>query len=265
MKLDMHCHTHEGSPDASITLKEYISILKEQGYNGMVITDHDSYDGYRYYREHLKGEIKNFRVFKGIEYDTLDAGHMIVIMPRHIHLGVLEHRGMKLNALIKLVHHYGGIIGPAHPYGEPFQSLCATGIHRLDTSILRKMDFVEGYNPCESEAANEAAFALARKYDLPVSGGSDSHRADCVGHAYTLLDKNIRTEDELIAYFKTRQHTECGGTPYNGTLKKHMGKLSKVVTYSFFPYNRTMALWHKRRRNKELRGIDAAQFLNSEQ
>lgn len=265
MKLDMHCHTHEGSPDAAITLKEYIAILKEKGYDGMLLTEHDSYDSYRYYQKNLKDEIGDFKVFKGIEYDTLDAGHMIVITPSHIHLKVLEHRGLKLNQLIRLVHHYGGIVGPAHPYGAKFQSLCSTGIHQVDTSIIRHMDFVEAYNPCESQEANDLAHALARRYHKPVTGGSDSHRADCVGHAYTTLAHPVYTEDELIAYYKTQQATSCGGTLYNGTLKEHMGSFSKLLVYGFFPYNRLTALLHRTRRNRGLKEIQAVELVRSKE
>ena len=46
MKMDMHCHTKEGSLDAFATMEEYVSRLMELGYDGMMITDHNSYRGY---------------------------------------------------------------------------------------------------------------------------------------------------------------------------------------------------------------------------
>ena len=42
MKLDMHCHTKEGSPDGKVELLDNIALLKQKGYQGMLITDHDS-------------------------------------------------------------------------------------------------------------------------------------------------------------------------------------------------------------------------------
>ena len=51
MKLDMHCHTKEGSPDGKLELLENIKLLKEKGYQGMLITDHNSYKAYRYYKK----------------------------------------------------------------------------------------------------------------------------------------------------------------------------------------------------------------------
>ena len=42
MKLDMHCHTKEGSPDCKLELLQNIELLKKKGFHGMLITDHDS-------------------------------------------------------------------------------------------------------------------------------------------------------------------------------------------------------------------------------
>ena len=66
MKIDMHCHTKEGSLDGKVPISEYINILKSQGYGGMLVTDHDSYDGYRYWKHNIKNVDKDFVVFKGI-------------------------------------------------------------------------------------------------------------------------------------------------------------------------------------------------------
>ena len=45
MKIDMHCHVREGSVDSRVSLDEYITTLKEKGFDGMLITDHDTYQG----------------------------------------------------------------------------------------------------------------------------------------------------------------------------------------------------------------------------
>ena len=87
MKIDMHCHTKEGSLDGKVPIEEYIRILKEKGFGGMLVTDHDSYGGYRQWKKNIKGKkYQDFLVLKGVEYDTLDAGHIIVVMPENIKL-----------------------------------------------------------------------------------------------------------------------------------------------------------------------------------
>ena len=47
VKFDMHCHTSEGSVDSAVKVKEFAAELKKKGFGGMLITDHDSYGGYR--------------------------------------------------------------------------------------------------------------------------------------------------------------------------------------------------------------------------
>ena len=47
MKIDMHCHVKEGSIDSKVSLEDYITLLKKKEFQGMVITDHNTYNGYR--------------------------------------------------------------------------------------------------------------------------------------------------------------------------------------------------------------------------
>ena len=116
MKLDMHCHVREGSVDSRVSLDEYITTLKKKGFDGMLITDHDTYHGYRHWKYHMKGKVhEDFVVLKGIEYDTLDAGHIICIMPEGVKMRLLEVKGLPVSVLIDFVHRHGGILGPAHP------------------------------------------------------------------------------------------------------------------------------------------------------
>ncbi len=251
MKLDMHCHTKEGSPDGKVELLENISILKQKGYQGMLIADHNSYKAYRYYKK-LKKKPDDFVVLKGIEYDTLNAGHMLVIMPTGVNLPILELRGLPLLLLIEIVHFHGGILGPAHPYGERFLSVCSTMRNKLNSVIYRKFDFVEGYNACEDADSNMRAMALAKKYDLPCFGGSDSHKEDCAGFGYTILQEDIANETELINYIRAKKATIIGGRHYMHTTKAKLGKANNILVYSFWLYNKFLALFRKKARNLEL-------------
>lgn len=55
MKIDMHCHVKEGSIDSRVSMEEYIQLLQSRGFGGMVITDHDTYNGYRYWKKKPEG------------------------------------------------------------------------------------------------------------------------------------------------------------------------------------------------------------------
>lgn len=251
MKLDMHCHTKEGSPDGKMELLENIKLLKEKGYQGMLITDHNSYKAYRYYKK-LSDKPDDFVVLKGIEYDTINAGHILIIMPTGAKLPILELRGLPLLLLIEIVHLYGGILGPAHPYGEKFLSITNTLRGKLSEDIYRKFDFIEGYNACEDADSNMRAMSLAKRFDLPCFGGSDSHKPDCAGLGYTILQEDIASETELIKYIRSKKPTMIGGLHYTHTTKSKLGKANNVLVYSFWIYNKFLALFRRKARNLEL-------------
>lgn len=93
----MHCHVREGSIDSKVAVEEFIKKLQSKGIGGMLVTDHDTYNGYRHWKNMIKGrKYKDFVVLKGIEYDTLDAGHILIIMPQGVKMRLLELRGLPL-------------------------------------------------------------------------------------------------------------------------------------------------------------------------
>lgn len=248
MKFDLHCHTQEGSIDGKIPISEYMKTLQEKGFDGMLVTDHNSYNGFRKYRDHCKDIIKDFVVLKGIEYDTIDAGHILIIMPENVKLKLLECRGLPVRLLQDIVHLHGGILGPAHPCGERHLSITQTRIYKKHPEIMKKFDFLEGYNSCESVESNKKAAALAKKYGLPTFGGSDSHHLNCVGTAYTEIPESITKESDLISCVKRRTTLTPGGYYYTGTVKQKIGVLNHILVESFWFYNRFASLARAPRR-----------------
>lgn len=256
MKFDMHCHTKEGSSDSKVSIIEYAKLLAEQGFDGMMVTDHDSYGGYEYYINHVDEAPKGFTVLKGIEYDTYEAGHFLVVMPDGISLDILQYKGLKVKKLIDIVHRYGGVLGPAHPCGEPFLSVFSTGRYKRDKSLATQVDFIEGFNCGEDDRANAEAVSIAKKYSKTITAGSDSHWKECVGLAYTVFESDIRCNNDFIEYVKSRKSTVISGKAYNGTIKARLGKLNKLLVYGFFPYNKLGALRYMRLRRKALKGLE---------
>lgn len=252
MKIDMHCHVKEGSIDSKVGLDEYITRLEEQGFDGMLITDHDTYKGYRHWKYHMKGKVhKDFVVLKGIEYDTSDAGHIICIMPEGVKMRLLELRGMPVSMLIDVVHRHGGILGPAHPCGGKYLGFTNTKRFRKSPEIIRRFDFIEAFNACEPAESNEGAMKLAKEYYKPGIGGSDSHKLECVGLGYTELPEYVTCETELISLIRRKAPIESGGTLYGKTTKDKMGKADKILTYLFWVYNKSGALLKRRKRRKK--------------
>ena len=249
MKFDMHCHTKEGSLDGKIPISEYIQVLKSKGFDGMLVTDHDSYNGFRRYRDRLKGRVGDFVVLKGIEYDTIDAGHILVILPENVKLLIMECRGLPVRVLQEVVHRHGGILGPAHPCGERHLSITRTRAYRKNPNIMKHFDFLEAFNSCESQESNMEARRLAFRYHLPMFGGSDSHHADCVGTAYTEFHADITKESDLIQYIREKRETNYGGVYYQGTVKVRIGILNHVLIEGFCFYNHLASICrsHKRK------------------
>lgn len=250
MKFDMHCHTKEGSLDGKIPVSEYIRLLKTQGFNGMLITDHDSYNGFRAYRDTLKDKMEDFTVLKGIEYDTIDAGHILVILPENVKLLLMECRGLPVRLLQEIVHRHGGILGPAHPCGERHLSITRTRAYKKNPDIMMHFDFLEAFNACESQQSNMGARRLAFQYGLPMFGGSDSHHADCIGTAYTEFNEPILKESDLINYIKEKKETHYGGEYYQGTVKGKIGIFNHVLIEGFWFYNHFASFCrHHKRKN----------------
>lgn len=252
MKFDLHCHTLEGSLDGKIPIAEYIHSLQEKGFDGMLVTDHNTYNGFREYRDHCKEKIKDFVVLKGIEYDTIDAGHILIVMPENVKLKLLECRGLPVRILQDIVHLYGGILGPAHPCGERHLSITQTRIYKKHPEIMKKFDFLEGYNSCESSESNQNALELAKKYQLPTFGGSDSHHLNCVGTAFTQIPEAVTKESDLISCVKRGLTFVPGGGYYTGTVKQRIGILHHLLVESFWFYNRFASLIRAHRRKAAL-------------
>ena len=252
MKIDMHCHVKEGSIDSKVSLDEYISILKSKGFQGMVITDHNTYNGYRHWKNNMKGKVHtDFVVLKGIEYDTRDAGHILVILPEGVKMKLMEMRGMPVSMLIDFVHRNGGVLGPAHPCGEKYMSFANTKKFYTNPEIMKRFDFVEAYNCCESKESNDGAIRLAKKYGKVTTGGSDSHRPGCVGRAYTILPEDVTCETELIELIHKKSKFDVGGVFYDKTTKDRIGKVNKVLVYSFWVYNKSGELIRRHGRNNK--------------
>ena len=72
-----------------------------------------------------------------------------------------------------------------------------------------------------------------------MTGGSDSHKPDCVGRGYTILPEPVTCETELISLIHKKTPFKAGGVLYNKTTKEKIGKINKLLVYSFWVYNKS--------------------------
>lgn len=257
MKFDLHCHTKEGSIDAKVNLETYVKKLMRLGFDGMLVTDHNSYKGYEKWKE-IRGRIeretgRRFVVLKGIEYDTADGGHMLVILPEHVRLKLLEIRGMKVRRLERIVHELGGILGPAHPYGTGYFAFKRTRVGKRREDLMHRFDFVESFNSCSKPLQNRLSKRLALKYHKPEFGGSDAHRDVVIGSAYTVIDRNIQSTDDLIAAVRENVHLFADGDWGDKVRKKQKKWAEQLAVVGYFIYNKSLAWINILRRRAAIR------------
>ncbi len=211
MRFDLHCHTAKGSIDAKASLADIAARLLAKGFDGMLVTDHNSFKGFDKCAQNAAKD--GFVILRGIEYDTRNAGHMLVILPDMVKCRLLSIRGMGVEHLIKLVHGCGGILGPAHPYGTGFFALMHTRWSQKNMeTLLDNFDFVETCNAGVKHEANIRARHLAQHFGKVQTGGSDVHHIEDAGSAYTDIDGDIRSNNELIAALRRGVGIRAGCT-----------------------------------------------------
>lgn len=269
MKYDLHCHTKEGSPDARLGVCEYAAMLKARGFSGMLITDHNSYRGYEYYQKRkytdpeIAEKLAGFHVLRGVEYDTRDGGHVLVILPEGKDGRIFERMGLRLSELAALVHRSGGIIGAAHPYGTGYIAITNTKLYKRNPDIIRSFDFIEEFNSTLLPEKNEQARKLAAAYSKPVTSGSDSHSERLVGTAFTDFPVEIRNNNMLIREILAHD-TVAGSAPFEGMAKRHNPIVRDVGIAGYWLYNKSGVLLLAAARKKALRGMTGVFYAAGE-
>lgn len=237
MRFDLHCHVKGGSIDSRVTLERFIELLQIQDFDGMMITDHDSYRACRYW-DRIKDDpkYKDFVVLRGLEYDTRDAGHFIVVMPDNLYLKVLTIRGMRLARLISIVHGNGGILGPAHPYGVRSSSAMLFSFLAKQPTVIHEFNFIETFNTCESPLSNMLAHKMAGKYGKVGTGGTDAHDEKYIGMGYTDIDYPVECNNDFITAIKENRIIDANGIERKSTTRSKM-KDSQLGVLGFKAYN----------------------------
>lgn len=245
-KFDMHCHTREGSLDARIRLIDYARLLKAQGFAGMLVTDHDSYDGYRTWLEMVPKpkDLKNFVILKGVEYDSRDGGHVLVVLPDGVECPILEIQGLRLQKLAEIVHKLGGIMGAAHPYGNGYFAVTNTRLYRKHPEIMELFDFIEVYNTGFRLWCNQMANRLARKLGKPGTCGSDSHSTERVGSGYTAFSTPIRCNNDLIREIRANRIARIGASRTRKAFARENPVVRRLGIWGYWVYNKLEAVSH---------------------
>lgn len=199
-------HTHTEHSDGSFTPHELIEAAKEFGYQGIILTDHNTSSGYHEMEKSGLAEDEDFIILKGMEWTTY-FGHMLVHNANY-DVDWREATPRNIDIYMKEVKEAGGLVGIAHPFdmGSP---IC-TGCHwDFTVEDYHLVDYIEVWNSNHphTRESSRAAFEmwldlLNRGYQLSASAGRDWHRYDTsdaiMAVTYVETDDNKLTKDDFI-------------------------------------------------------------------
>ncbi|MBS7634606.1 CehA/McbA family metallohydrolase [Candidatus Bathyarchaeota archaeon] len=185
LKIDMHVHTCY-SKDGLTTLTDLINQLRKRGLNGAAITDHDTIEGAE---KILKNCDNDLLIIPGIETST-KHGHLL-----GINITTPIPKGLSIKEAIERIHDAGGISIAAHPY-----ALFKDGVKLNPKIIDSGLDAIEVVNssffPFLPLTYLSKKFAV--RYRMPQTAGSDSHIPETIGSAYTIIENDEASVDDII-------------------------------------------------------------------
>jgi predicted metal-dependent phosphoesterase TrpH len=181
MKLDLHIHS-DHSRDGAATVEDILGRCRSLGLDGCAITDHNSIEGSLKAVELAPSY--DLLVVRGTEVSTSE-GHVLAY-------GVSAPipRGLTIDRTIGLIHEAGGIAVAAHPRRFP----SGMGIKRASRA---RFDAIEVLNGGSSRGSNRSSVGLAARKASPSVGGSDAHKVEEVGRAYTVVP-DVTSEKEVV-------------------------------------------------------------------
>ncbi|RLI96458.1 MAG: histidinol-phosphatase [Candidatus Aenigmatarchaeota archaeon] len=182
LKIDLHVHTIH-SNDAISPVRDIILGAKKAGLDGIAITDHNTTEGLDEARK--EGKRHGIIVIRGQETRTKE-GDVIALGP-----GKCIPKWQPVKKTIDDIHKMGGVAVAAHPYREIAHNTSISGY--LDCGF----DAVEVVNS-RSFFTNKKAKRKTEMLGLAKTAGSDAHRAEDVGNAYTIVAVKSKTEKDIL-------------------------------------------------------------------
>jgi predicted metal-dependent phosphoesterase TrpH len=176
MKIDMHVHTIY-SACSKMKFKDLEKAAVKAGLDGVVITDHNTTEGY----DIAKKVIKKIELIPGIELKT-DKGEIIVIYPPE----GLKKR-MDLFEAVDIARSNNSLVTVPHPF-----DLFRDGLGNYAADI--KPDAIEIFNSrAPFPFLNKRAEGYAKEKGILGISGSDAHFPEEIGKTIVEYSGDIRT------------------------------------------------------------------------
>ncbi|MFB0543676.1 MAG: CehA/McbA family metallohydrolase [Candidatus Bathyarchaeia archaeon] len=209
LRIDLHVHTVY-SKDSLIEIEGLVPRCRAAGLDGVAVTDHETLEGAWRAAERC-GDLL---VIPGMEVETQE-GHILALdVERPVE------RRLGFRDTIERIDELGGTAVVAHPF-----------------SLLKPLldvDVLAASKPDAIEVANAASFpyswmlrinkALAERFNLPMTGGSDAHIPETIGRSYTVVDSDSRSISDILEAIREGR-TEVRGRGI--TLQERLMKILK--------------------------------------
>lgn len=210
-KYDLHVHTSQTSPCASMSGAEQVRAYKKLGFTGIVITDH-YYDGFfernasptwaesmdkyfaGYFDAKAEGDKIGIDVFQSAEVTiaSLKLDYLIYgVTPEFFYINE-KLFSLTEGQLIDKVHSASGLVFAAHPYRGDKTECYSYG----------NIDGVEVING-NPKSNNVLAFEYAKKRNLLMCSGSDAHNMGDAGLGGITTDRKITDINDLAGILKS--------------------------------------------------------------
>lgn len=214
-RYETHCHTLYTSACSRLDAETLVCLYKENGYDGVVVTDHflngnttvdrtkkweeridDFFIGYE--KVLAEGEKKGLKVFFGFEYSYFGTDFLIYGMGREFLKSHPFLLGLNTRAFLALARENGALTIQAHPYRE------ADYIDHIRL-FPSDADGLETINAARDERCNRLADILADEYGILKTGGSDLHAPSQKLLSGVETDEPVKNIEELVAAVKERR------------------------------------------------------------
>jgi len=203
MRIDLHIHTRPRSPCSAIDPADLLREARRAGLDGLCLTEHQN--------RWNEGELRalagdaGIQIFQGNEITT-NQGDVLVFGYAQDVRGVVP-----IQDLHGDVKAGGGLMIAAHP----FRGFLLFGITQLrmdvqqasHRAIFQYVDGLEIFNCKLTDPENQMARQVAERLGLLGVAGSDAHRLDEVGRCVTILEREVRNEQELIVELRAGRFT----------------------------------------------------------
>ncbi|MGB9979150.1 PHP domain-containing protein [Methanobacterium sp.] len=172
MKYDLHSHSKYSS-DGILDPKKIIKVAIKKGLDGIAITDHNTIRGGLEAKEY---ETEKFKVIIGSEVMTTKGEVIGLFLSEEI-------KSNDFYDVIDEIKAQNGIVVIPHPFDE---WRYASFPDKEDVKYINNIEILN--SRCIKDKYNDSASKFAKKYKLGVTGGSDAHFANEIGHAGIIIE-----------------------------------------------------------------------------